>query len=295
MRKVRYILCAAALIVALTLTPAAVALAADGAGEVLYHQKFSDISSPEAAGIQKGLSGADGFSLDVCDDQLTINNYNDIKAYAVFPEISSGDDYTVVYSFRFTEVFKSNGYAGFMLTCMGDEPTNITSALIRADGTCGDFGELGAELQSHISNGNRITVTIPVEQGTLHEMKVTSGGVSETLILEKVVDIAKGGFGFVVRNASVGIDEIYIVNGVGYPRMTGTLAVRSTWTDEVPYSAAVGVTYGAFTDTEHDASAEKSESAPQTGDALTFDVMLICTALASAVILIPAARRRRYR
>ena len=288
MERFRVMLCTV-LATALMLTLSSVVFAAGNTeGEVLYHQSFSDISAPEYAGIRKGLSGADGFSLEIADKLLVVNNYNDIKAYAIFPSVSSDDDYTIVYSFKFTEIFKQNGYVGFMLTCSGDEPSNITSALIRADGNCGDFGELGGELSEHISAGDLITVTIPVEQNTLHEMKVSCGEISETLILENVVDISKGNFGFVVRNASVGIESIYIVNGVGYVRMTGNLAVKSTWSDDAPYSESFSVdTYSASIDARND-------TAPQTADALGFEVLLCGASLIAASLIVVSLRKRNH-
>lgn len=280
MNKLRSIVLSALLIICILPLSAAAATP----GEVMYRQDFSDISYPEYAGIKKGTSGEDGCSIEIDGGMLAINNFNDIRAYAIFPQIDTGADYTVIFKFKFTELFKSNGYAAFMLTCTGDEPSNITSALVRANGNCDDFGTMGEELCESVKSGEIVTVTIPIEDRTLHEMKISCNGITETLIKEKVVDIPEGKFGFAVRNASVAVEEVVIVSGINYPRLTGEFAIRSTWSDDSPYAQA-GVIGEAF-------SVYCRDTAPQTSD----DAAKLCAAvIISSLGIMFVSKRGRIR
>ena len=219
-------------IISLIFSQTVLCAASDKDGYVIYHQNFADVSSLSEAGMKKGTDGEWGFSLSIREGDMLIDNYSDQKAYVIMPIINHPETYTVVFTYQFIDAVSDNAYVAFMLTCSGDKPENITSAVIRANGNCGDFGKLGNKISEKISAGEEVTVTIPIENGNLHEMQVSCGGERETLILENIVSVTPGNMGFIVRNASVAVSEIYLIKGTGYESLSGEYVQNSTALDK---------------------------------------------------------------
>ena len=223
-------------------------------GEVLYHQDFSVLSEIEKSGIVRGTSSSES---------------------AILPAAAAVDSYTIEFDFSFAEIRSENGYVGFLLTCRGTEPTNVTALVIRADGTIDEFDEPDAVLKKAIADGGTIHVKIPVEKDVLHKIELTADGKTYVLERENVKVLDDGGRGFVVRNASVRIGGIYLVNGVGYTKKTGTYACASYAADEtVPKTDTVmcpeAVTGIPETDmgTAVDTLAETPVCSPETGETI---------------------------
>lgn len=205
-------------------------------GEVLYHQDFSVLSELEKSGIVRGTSSSENSHFTCENDALELNTFDNERVYALLPVTKTGDSYTIEFDFAFSEIMSDNGYIGFLLTCRGTEPTNITALIIRADGTIDDFEEPDDVLKKAIHGGSEIHVKIPIEKNVLHKIELTAGGTVYTLERENVKVIDDGETGFVVRNASVDVTEIYIVNGVGYTAKRGAYATESYASDEAAAS-----------------------------------------------------------
>ncbi|MBE6709551.1 MAG: hypothetical protein E7579_00355 [Ruminococcaceae bacterium] len=205
-------------------------------GEVLYHQDFSVLSELEKSGIVRGTSSSENSHFTCENDALELNTFDNERVYALLPVTKTGDSYTIEFDFAFSEITSDNGYVGFLLTCRGTEPTNITALIIRADGTIDDFEEPDDALKKAIHGGSEIHVKIPIEKNVLHKIELTAGGTVYTLERENVKVIDDGETGFVVRNASVDVTEIYIVNGVGYTAKSGAYATESYASDEAAAS-----------------------------------------------------------
>ena len=208
-------------------------------GEVLYHQDFSVLSDLAKSGIVRGTSSSENSHFTCEDDALELNTFDNERVYALLPTTRTEDSYTVEFDFAFSEITSDNGYIGFLLTCRGTEPTNITALIIRADGTIDDFEEPDEKLKKAIHDGSEIHVKIPIEKNVLHKIELTAGGTVYTLERENVKVIDDGETGFVVRNASVDVTEIYIVNGVGYTAKSGAYAAESYASDEAAASLDV--------------------------------------------------------
>ena len=73
---------------------------------------------------------------------------------------------------------------------------------------------------------------IPVENGVVHSIELTSGKTTCTVQRDSLMRIAEGNRGFGVRNASAEITEVYVVSGTGYTAKTGTYA-EQCWADDV--------------------------------------------------------------
>lgn len=243
-------------------------------GRVLYRQSFSQLSTVSNAGIVKGTDGADGFELLLDGEALVVNTLTDRRAYTVFPTELPSDDCTVEFSFSFERLDTSNAYIAIMLTCRGAEPDNITAVPIRANGTCEGFGTLDEDLVQNIASGERVDVKIPIKNGDYYELNVTCGGVEDTLNRMSVGDVPKGQLGFAVRNASVKIYELAVMNGIGYSARSGKYSTGDTWSDNRPYR---------YTVTDVDKAV-----APQTSDEI---FILAAAAFVSASIAVPTLRR----
>ncbi len=201
-------------------------------GEVLYHQSFDGIGSLRSTGIRMGTVSSDSTRLRTDGEALRIDTYDDRRNYALLPEIPWTDDYTVEFTFSFQDVRARNGYLAFLLTCWGDEPSNITGLVFRAGGTIDDFAPLSEEVQTAIAAGTEpIHVTIPVENGILYEVTVAVGDAEDTVKRSSLKRIPEGNRGFGIRNTSAAIEEIYVVNGTGYTAKTGDFA-EASWSDD---------------------------------------------------------------
>jgi len=196
-------------------------------GEVLYHQDFEVLSDAAKSGIVRGTSSSEKSQITCTGEALELNTLDNDRLYALLPSSGAADSYTVEFEFSFSEIKSGNGYLGFILTCRGTEPTNVTALVIRADGTIDDFEEPDDALKKAIGGGETVHVKIPVEKDVLHRIELTAGGTTWTLERENVKVLDDGGMGFVVRNASADVGEIYIVNGTGYAEKSGIYSKKS--------------------------------------------------------------------
>ena len=196
------------------------------AGEVLYRQSFADVSDYAKSGLVTGTATAEAAVLEIRDDALNVKCVDGGRAYTLLPQIARGTSYTVEFSFRFTESGRTSGTVGFLLTCRGEEPTNITALVIRANGTVDDFEEPDEELARAVGGGYWIDVSIPVKDNALHCMNMTVRDTGETYTLERasVLVLTPGAMGFSFRNTRAAISDVWIVNGVGYAEKTGDTA-----------------------------------------------------------------------
>lgn len=206
-------------------------------GEVLYHQDFSEISNIAFSGIIIGTQSTESAFIDCPGEDLSINVYNKGRVYLILPQIERGDTYTVEFDFSFDAHESSNGYIAFMLNCRGDEPTNVSSVVIRYSGAIDDFAPPDPALSAAISSGETVHVTIPIENNALHEIVLEVGGSKYTLLRNSVLMIPSEGFGLEARNANVNIRELYITNGIGYTEKSGYYSENSFATDENPVIA----------------------------------------------------------
>jgi len=229
-------------------------------GEVLYHQDFASLSSMPAgaAGIRKGTASSPDSVLMLDEEALQIVTNDDLRTYALLPEMPWTDSYTIEFDFRFCNTLSSRGYLAFLLTCWGDEPSNVTSLVIRADGTIDDFGALSNEMVKKLKTQQEtFHVEIPIENGILYEVTLTAGDTECTVKRESLKRVSEGSRGFCVRNTSAAIDEVFVVNGTGYTAKSGVFADAS-WSDD-PSNIPI-------------------EEAPPTGDMLW---LLLCPGVAA--------------
>jgi len=216
----------------LFLTIAAIQCLAIGkAGEVLYHQDFTDVSTASIAGIRKGTVSSENTTVVVTADALGMYSADDRRGYALLPEIQWTESHTIEFSFRFTEALTTKGYLSFLLTSWGDEPTNISAAVFRVNGTIDEFSDPSEAMQKKIQDGELIHVKIPVENGVVHAIELTSGNTVCTVQRDSLMRIAEGNRGFGIRNASAEITEVFVVSGTGYTAKTGTYA-EQCWADD---------------------------------------------------------------
>ncbi len=201
-------------------------------GEVLYHQDFSHESQFCKSGIRIGTQSSKNSEMNCTGDTLKINTYDNGRVYAILPEIQKEDTYTAEFSFRFSEINAENGFIAMILTCRGDEPTNISAVTIRADGTVDNFDEPCEMIGEAIRNGEMVNVQIPIRGKVLNEIIMTSGEYRCVVERENILVIEDGNMGFSVRNASVELPEIYVVHGVDYEEKTGYFADSSYAADD---------------------------------------------------------------
>ena len=208
-------------------------------GEVLYHQNFSAVSSASVTGIHKGTASSPDSLLLIQDSALGLVTTDDFRTYALLPEIPWTESYTIEFDFRFGDARSSRGYLAFLLTCWGEEPSNITSLVIRANGSIDDFEPLSEEIAEKIqTRQDTIHVEIPIANGILHEVTLSAGDAECTVRRDSLKRITEGSRGFGIRNVSAEINEIYIVNGTGYSAKKGTFA-EASWSDD-PDNVPVG-------------------------------------------------------
>lgn len=226
-------------------------------GEVLYHQSFGDTDAPYKAGVRMGTATTGNAWIDVENDALDLHTADDRRAYVLLPDTTWTDSHTIEFSFHFTDVSASNGYLAFLLTCWGEEPSNISAAIFRANGTIDDFDDPDADIQKSIQSGETVYVQIPVENGLVHSIILTAGDTTCTVQRDSILRIAEGQRGFGFRNASVAVDAITIVNGTGYTAKTGAFANMS-WSDS-------------------DLAKETIDHAPPTGESAAIPMLLLCS------------------
>ena len=235
-------------------------------GEVIYHQSFDEVSQYSSCGISVGTLGSPDASIYISDGGLNILPFDSSRVYLILPQYEKSDSYTAEFTFKFLNKYNDNAYLAFILTSRGPEPTNITSFVIRANGTVDDFSSVSDEVKKSVAEGNEVSVKIPLEDGVLHEVELSSGGFSCTVERRDVVLVDGGQNGFVIRNADVSISDIYIVNGVGYSEKTGYYASNS---------------YSEVISTDENEPETETELSPATADMNT--VLISAAALCAAL------------
>ncbi|MBE6617225.1 MAG: hypothetical protein E7627_04705 [Ruminococcaceae bacterium] len=239
-------------------------------GYVLYHQDFAHISDFTKSGIKVGLLSTKDATYSCGGDSLAVKTDDGGRSYLIFPETDRGYTYTVEFSFRFTDVSHENGYLGYMLTCRGNEPNNITHLTFRANGSIDDFEPLPEEMAQAIAGGEEVKVTIPVENGVLYHIIVEVGGTVHTAERNSMIVVGEGNMGLLFRYIGVEIPEIYVVNGVDYTEKIGNNVSDSYASDEHPV-----VTPGWD---------EIGEGAPATYDHLSLALLCLITCGVATVI-----------
>ncbi len=196
-------------------------------GEVLYHQSFEDGLAIDRCGIRVGTAGSQNCMLKSSDEGLKIETYDSERTYILLPSFYVSETRTIEFSFKFDDKLSDNARLAVMLTCRGDEPTNITTLIFRAGGTVDGFTDPPEKVKTAISGGEMINVKIPLEGGILHEIVIGMNGEEYTLENREVTLVSVGSLGFVVRNANVTINDISVVNGVNYTVKKGFYAENS--------------------------------------------------------------------
>lgn len=197
-------------------------------GEVLFAARYGDYTSLWDTGVRLGTSSWEGSGVRLEDGYLRIQSSSDQKTYLLLPEeIPHTDTYTVIFTFRFSDLPEERGYCGFLLSSSGDAPSNRTELIFRADGKSDRTGQFGEAVTTALGGGDDVRMEISVRHGMLTEITAVAGDVSETLKLENVRAVPDGRRGFVFRNASCDIREIKIVCGVDYETETGFYAENS--------------------------------------------------------------------
>ena len=214
--------------------------AAANAGEVLYHQDFSVISSASAAGVAAGAN-TDGGEVAVRDFALAVRGHDAYRVYAILPDSAElPDTYTFETSFRFIpreEGAVANGYVSFLLSCTGEDLSDVLGFRIRANGDVEventhqqkeSLGVLSDALLEKMKAGETIRVIIPVKNNNIRGITFIAG--DESCKIHRNEDLAlepDRRMGFCVRNAYVSIEEVWVVNGVDYTEKTGIYAEDS--------------------------------------------------------------------
>ncbi len=242
------------------------------AGEVLYHQDFSEVNDISVSGVVMGTSTSPMCMISVAGDSLDLITNNGGRTYALLPSFAKGNTYTVEFSFSFSEIASDNGYLAYILTSRGEEPTNISSIVFRADGTVDDFDEPDAVLVEAVSAGETVNVEIPVSGGALYQIKLECGGAEYVLERDSLLVIGDGNIGFSARNASASVGEIYVVSGVDYDSLKGYYADNSYAADNSPVNRNDGEEYS-----------------PATFDPL----VCVMTAAAAMMFVLPAAGKKK--
>lgn len=248
-------------------------------GEVLYHQVFADGLSIERCGIKLGTAGSQNVYMSTSDDGLNISTYDTERAYILLPKFYVTDSRTIEFSFRFDGKRTDNARLAVMLTCRGDEPTNITSVMFRAGGTVDGFSEPSDNIKQAIADGKTVDVKIPLESGVLHEITMASGGEECTLEKREVMVVSAGDLGFVLRNADATLNDITVVSGVGYSEKIGYYAEKS-YSDDIVHEVP---------DLPDEFPADDTECAPETGDG-SAAAFLLSTVFAGFAMLYTAKR-----
>ncbi len=250
-------------------------------GEVLYHQDFSQESKICESGIKIGTQSSKNSGINCSGDTLEINTYDDGRVYAILPEIVKDDTYTVEFSFRFSEIKAENGFISMILTCRGEEPTNISSVRIRADGTVDNFDPPCENIGEAIRNGETVNVQIPIRSNVLNEIVMTAGEYRCVVERENILVIEDGNMGFAVRNASVQLPEIYVMHGVDYSEKSGYFTDSSYSEDDDDE---------VILPKPSEDPEEIPETAPDTGDTV---ISVTAAVLAGIGILTPLNRKKR--
>ena len=238
-------------------------------GEVLYHQDFSVESKLCESGIRIGTQSSENSEITCKGDTLEIKTFDRGRVYAILPDVARDAAYTVEFSFRFTVISEENGFISLILTCRGEEPTNISDVVFRANGTVDGFDAPCDMVQSAIRSGELVNVQIPVRNQVVNEIIMTAGEYQCVVERDNIMVISDGQMGFSVRNASVELPEIYIVHGVGYAEKSGYFT-DSSYSEDGDDEVIVPKP-SETAESEEDAAVEIS---PDTGDRVAALLML---------------------
>ncbi len=269
---------------------AAEVFASSTSGEVVYRQNFADVSSLASAGVSEGTRNTASSEVAIRSGYLEIGDTAGDRTYVLLPFYNCYTDYTIRFTFSFTEAIRQSGYVSLMLTSRGDAPDNITAVRIKADGECEGFSSLSQRLVHALKKGEEISVTVPVSGGVLDSITVSTGGVSETIEIDNIVNVVEGTIGFCVRNAVVQVSEVAVIDGVGYENETGVYADVSTCTDETPYMSPAKFARGGVSLCSGPVMAAEEVEAPVTGDV---SVAVSVVALSMLVSFVLTFRRKR--
>ena len=244
------------------------AMDADAAdGTVLWHQRYADAAEiGELARVGTSSSATFTASCGTADG-LILSSYDSGRGYLILLPTEAGDTWTLEFDFRFADVYAENGSLGVMLTCRGEEPGNISSFTIRPNGTIDDFADLTDEVREQIAAGEWMHVTVPIRHGALSEITVQGNGTSCTAERSSVLVLPEGEIGFIVRSASVNIEDTYLVNGADYPDR-----------------------FGRYADGEEGAETEPVVTSPETADHLP---LMLAAVIFASCAGISAIRKRR--
>ncbi len=278
----RLIAAAAALFLLLSAVSVYAGDAQKASGEVLYHQDFADIDSFASSGIRIGTSSSEASVISCAGDALEIRTLDKGRIHLILPDFERGesDTFTIEFSFRFTDIHSSNGYLAPILTCRGCDPGNITSVPIRADGSVDDFKLTDDAYAEALRSAETVYVKIPVISGAVNTVFFEIDGKTFSAERRELLVISDGSVGFTVRNCNVEIDEVYIVNGVGYEEKNGYYSENSYANENAP----------ALTP---DCPEAEGEIAPPTGDNSYIPAVVALTAGIGLVVLGVLGRRRR--
>lgn len=196
-------------------------------GEVLYHQDFSVESKLCESGIRIGTQSSENSEITCKSDTLEIKTFDRGRVYAILPDFMKTATYTVEFSFRFAEISEANGFISLILTCRGNEPTNISGVVIRADGTVDEFDEPCDMVKNAVRSGELVNVQIPVRNHVVNEIIMSAGEYRCVVERDNILVLSEGQMGFSVRNASVELPEIYVMHGVDYTEKSGYFADSS--------------------------------------------------------------------
>lgn len=199
-----------------------------GDGEVLFASRYGEYTSLRDTGVRFGTSSWSGGRVTLADGYLRVASSSDQKTYILLPEeIPHTDTYTVIITFRFSDVVEARGYCGLLLSSSGDAPSNRMEVILRANGECDKTGNFGEDIASALAAGQDVRVEIPIRHGMMTEITAVAGDVSETLTMENVRAVPDGRRGVVFRNASCDIREVKIVCGVDYETESGFYSENS--------------------------------------------------------------------
>lgn len=196
-------------------------------GEVLYHQNFSSVADFASSGIKVGTLSSDNFGLICSGESLEVLSYDTKRIYLILPEFEHSASCTIEAEFDFSKVNAENGFFGIILNCRGEEPNNITSVLIRANGSADEFEDFPTSLAENIKSGEKVKIRIPLDDGVLSEIEFLSDDKTFTVERNSVLKIESGNMGIITRNVSVQIYDVSVVNGTNYIEKIGYFADKS--------------------------------------------------------------------
>ena len=285
MRGISALLTAFVLAVCLALCLACGVLAGDAAksaGDVLYHQDFSEIAAFSSSGIRVGSLSSQSAVIFCETDSLSVENNDKDRVYLILPTVDFGDalTFTLEFSFRFTDTSLDHGYIAPILTCRGCDPSNVTALTLRADGSVDDFKSIDPDFAAAVKAGETVHVSVPVVSGAVNKILFRVGEREYTSERNDLLVISKGSLGFIIRNCDVEIDEIFIVSGTDYAVKTGYYAEKSYADYDTPVQA-------------EECSESNVHYAPPTGDNSGVILIILAVAAVGLVVLGVLGRKKR--